>query len=570
MSESIFHRPGARALAITSCMTLGLGLHLGAAPAFHQAGQVFTPIELRQMGGYALRDGDCIVLKNGNKVIGELVAVPTIHYPFGDVTLELRDASLLSFISLDGELKLQVITRDGLNYVGSVSDAKILIRELIPSMSREPQYMERRIDPTAISFIAVHPRRQEAQTSIGRFYQLTLRSGDQLPIIFDREAIHLSDGWKDRIIRGNQFVEASFNGGLQGTIEDTDGLTDVGFAFVKEPQVNLTIPHCKHIVEMPWENMASFKLDKGEYQIAATDQSLAELYYPKPSRKAFTPENVAFDDKIPAYQETEVRAHTTPELLRQGPRKLIPERSEQDEDQMVLISGGQFYVAVDDDVAATAQHNLLPTLNKPSFVVEIPSFYVDKHEVTNAQYLTFIRATGHRAPMHWDHLQIPKGMEQAPVVNVSYYDAAAYAAWIGKRLPTELEWQRASEEVTTMVAGEAAKKQQSLADQAFSILSLIAGFETVMAGDEGVTSTFEFAVEDLGGRVAEWTSSSAVAERYSPLAHMAGMYHTDATTYGQHKIVRQGFVSEGSDYRSTHHQVNTSDKIGFRCVSDVL
>ena len=83
--------------------------------------------------------------------------------------------------------------------------------------------------------------------------------------------------------------------------------------------------------------------------------------------------------------------------------------------------------------------------------VNIPSFYMDKYPVTNRKFALFLKATGYRPSdrknflKHWVDGKIPVGMEDFPVVYVSYEDARAYAKWAGKRLPTEIEWQYAAQ-----------------------------------------------------------------------------------------------------------------------------
>lgn len=76
--------------------------------------------------------------------------------------------------------------------------------------------------------------------------------------------------------------------------------------------------------------------------------------------------------------------------------------------------------------------------------VKIAPFYIDRTEVTNGQYRKFCDATGRALPPlpEWDRKYFDK--DDYPVINVSWQDARDYAAWAGKRLPTEQEWEKAA------------------------------------------------------------------------------------------------------------------------------
>lgn len=73
---------------------------------------------------------------------------------------------------------------------------------------------------------------------------------------------------------------------------------------------------------------------------------------------------------------------------------------------------------------------------------QVAAFYIDRYEVTNSQYEQFMKETGHREPKYWRR-QLLNGPRQ-PVVGVGWADAEAYAKWAGKRLPTEVEWEKAA------------------------------------------------------------------------------------------------------------------------------
>ena len=81
---------------------------------------------------------------------------------------------------------------------------------------------------------------------------------------------------------------------------------------------------------------------------------------------------------------------------------------------------------------------------QPKHRVDLPAFYLDRAEVTNAAYKKFVDATRHKPPSNWTGSSFPDGRDNFPVTGVTWQDAADYAAWAGKRLPTEAEWEAAA------------------------------------------------------------------------------------------------------------------------------
>lgn len=119
-------------------------------------------------------------------------------------------------------------------------------------------------------------------------------------------------------------------------------------------------------------------------------------------------------------------------------------------DGMVRIAAGPFLMGSNDG----------PDDERPQHRVDLAEFFIDRTMVTNMQFAAFLNAVGPSGPKGERYFDIDdpdarvhrrdgkwrphSGHENHPVVEVSWFGALAYCRWLGKRLPTEAEWEKAA------------------------------------------------------------------------------------------------------------------------------
>lgn len=273
---------------------------------------------------------------------------------------------------------------------------------------------------------------------------------------------------------------------------------------------------------------------------------------------------------------------------------------------------------------------------QPTHPVEVDGFWMDEHEVTYGQYAAFVKASGYKTvaereldpkdypgvepsklvpgsavfvatptevPLDnvlqwWQYVPgaywfEPKGpgsagdgLKNQPVVQIAYEDAAAYAKWAGKRLPTEAEWEcaaRAGKDNLPYYWGTELKPGNKWMANIYQ-----GNFPNKNTADDGYTGLSPvksfpanaYGLYDMEGNVWEWCSDLYMPDyyRHSPAKNPKGPSTSyDPDEPGVEKRVQRGGSFLCSDQycirykpgsRGKGEVTSASDNLGFRCVSD--
>lgn len=131
---------------------------------------------------------------------------------------------------------------------------------------------------------------------------------------------------------------------------------------------------------------------------------------------------------------------------------------------------------------------------------QVEGFRIDRFEVTNAQYSEFVAETGHDPAAFYDDENFNK--EGQPVTGVLHSDATAYCRWAGKRLPSEIEWEKAARGENGQLYPWGDADDLSLAH--------LSGDMPVTV-DQFADDKSPYGVRGMAGNVSEWVSDTRVA-----------------------------------------------------------
>ena len=214
----------------------------------------------------------------------------------------------------------------------------------------------------------------------------------------------------------------------------------------------------------------------------------------------------------------------------------------------------------------------------PANNIYLDAFYIDKVEVTNADYAKFVEAMKARPPWHWPQGKIPNGQDRFPAYNVNWFEANDYCKWAGKRLPTEAEWEKAARgglDRNHYPWGDAEidrSESRLFAPQSAGRITNTPVPAALGLSDATTVGSFApngYGLHDMIGNVMEWTNDW-YDSNYYPFMPKQNPKGPDT---GRYRSVRGGGWADvgGDGYEKTNNYRNyvdpdtRSSTIGFRC-----
>ena len=238
--------------------------------------------------------------------------------------------------------------------------------------------------------------------------------------------------------------------------------------------------------------------------------------------------------------------------------------------EMVLVPAGKFTMGTDDvDASGKSQefgfNEPLYLNEQPQREVMVDEFYMDKFEVTNGQFVDYIRALGKYSDADIENLKerLQLQQENLPVRNITWHKADEYCRYVGKRLPTESEWEKAAR-------GTDGREYPWGNDWKPEHVNKGQGESDVMPVGSIESGKSPYGIYEMAGNVMEWTADWY--EAYPDAKYVS-------PNYGNKRKVARGGSWGGVGhyviphyfrvaYRFNFEPDQAFNDVGFRCAKD--
>ncbi len=224
---------------------------------------------------------------------------------------------------------------------------------------------------------------------------------------------------------------------------------------------------------------------------------------------------------------------------------------------MVLVPAGEFIMGSekgDEDEA-------------PAHRVSLNAYYIDKFEVTNGRFAKYVEAIQSEPPWGFTDKETPVIHAERPVRWVNWMDAMGYCLWLGKRLPTEAEWEKAAR-------GTDERTYPWGNDPPTSVHAVYGlkegGAESVSVIGNHHMGQSPYGVQDLAGNLYEWVMDWYADNFYtnSPAINPRGPGEGTAKVQRGGSYINTPYRLRSS-FRTKGDPTEQDPNVGFRCAQDV-